>query len=59
MTPISEGDFHMFKILALALVLAGVALSFIGSASAAPTRGDVWQQNYMRERHNPTDTNGG
>jgi hypothetical protein len=49
----------MFKTLALALVLAGVALSFIGSASAAPTHGDVWQQNYMRDRHNPTDTNGG
>jgi hypothetical protein len=49
----------MFKTLALALVLAGVSLSFIGNVSAAPARGS-WQpaHNYMSERHNPTDTNG-
>lgn len=54
-------EISMFRTLALALVLAGVSLSFIGSASAAPARGDVWQpsQNYMRDRHNPADTNGG
>jgi hypothetical protein len=48
------------KTLILALVLAGVALGFIGNVSAAPVRGDAWQpwqQNYQ-ERHNPTDTNG-
>jgi hypothetical protein len=49
----------MFKTLALALVLAGVSLTFIGNVSAAPARGG-WQpsQNYMSDRHNPTDTNG-
>jgi hypothetical protein len=50
----------MFKTFALALVLAGASLSFIGSVSAAPVRGDGWQpsQNYMQDRHNPSDTNG-
>lgn len=50
----------MFKTFALALVLAGASLSFIGSVSAAPVRGDAWQSspNYMQDRHNPTDTNG-
>jgi hypothetical protein len=50
----------MFKTLVLALVLAGASLSFIGNLSAAPVRGDGWQpaQNYMSDRHNPTDTNG-
>jgi hypothetical protein len=49
----------MFKTIALALVLAGASLSFIGNVSAAPARGS-WQpaQNYMSDRHNPTDTNG-
>jgi len=48
------------KTLILALVLAGASLSFIGNVSAAPTRGNSWQpsQNYLQERHNPTDTNG-
>jgi hypothetical protein len=50
----------MFKTLALALVLAGASLSFIGNVSATPVRGGVWQPgpNYHTERHNPTDTNG-
>ena len=49
----------MFKTFALALVLAGVSLSFIGNVSAAPTRGDYRPaQNYMSDRHNPADTNG-
>jgi hypothetical protein len=50
----------MFKTLALALVLAGASLTFIGNVSAAPTRGNVWQPtpNYMSERHDPTNTNG-
>jgi hypothetical protein len=48
------------KTLILALALAGVSLGFIGSVSAAPARGDVWQpsQNYMQDRHDPTNTNG-
>lgn len=47
------------KTLALALVLAGASLSFIGNVSAAPVRGG-WQStpNYMSERHDPTNTNG-
>jgi len=50
----------MFKTLVLALVLAGVSLSFIGSVSAAPVRGDAWQpsHDYMQDRHDPTNTNG-
>jgi len=49
----------MFKTIALALVLAGASLSFIGNVSAAPARGS-WQpaQNYTSDRHSPTDTNG-
>jgi hypothetical protein len=49
----------MFKTPALALVLTGASLSFIGSLSAAPAR-DAWQpaQNYMSERSDPTNTNG-
>jgi hypothetical protein len=48
------------KTFILALVLAGTSLSFIGNLSAAPARGG-WQptHNYMSERHDPTDTNGG
>jgi hypothetical protein len=48
------------KTLIVALVLAGVSLGFIGSVSAAPARGNVWQpsQNYQIDRHNPADTNG-
>lgn len=46
------------KTFALALVLAGVSLGFIGNVSAGPVRGDQPAQNYQAERHNPTDTNG-
>jgi hypothetical protein len=47
------------KTLALALVLAGASLSFIGNLSAAPARGG-WQPmpSYMSERSDPTNTNG-
>jgi hypothetical protein len=47
------------KTLALALVLAGASLSFIGTVSAAPVRGG-WQPtpSYMSERSDPTNTNG-
>ena len=50
----------MFKTIALALVLAGASLTFIGNVSAAPARGGAWQygQNYLQDRHNPSDTNG-
>ena len=48
----------MFKTFALALVLAGASLSFIGNVSAAPARGDAWQPTYSQDRHNPADTNG-
>ncbi len=53
-------EIKMFKTLALALVLAGASLSFIGNVSAAPSRGDAWQppQNVLQDRHNPADTNG-
>jgi hypothetical protein len=52
------------KTLALALVLAGASLSFIGNVSAAPVR-DGWQptqnyefyrsENYMKDRSDPTN----
>lgn len=47
------------KTFLLALVLAGVSLSFIGNVSATPKRD--WQPTYnvMPERHDPTNTNGG
>jgi hypothetical protein len=47
------------KTLALALVLAGASLSFIGNLSAAPVRGG-WQAtpSYMMERSDPSNTNG-
>ena len=42
------------------LVLAGASLTFVGNASAAPSRANTWQaeNSYMSERHNPADTNG-
>ena len=48
------------KTLIAALVLAGTSLTFVASASAAPKQQGSWQaeQNYLMERHNPTDTNG-
>ena len=48
------------KALVTALVLAGASLTLIGNASAGPNHGG-WSQNqdsYMRDRHNPADTNG-
>ena len=52
------------KTLALALVLAGASLSFIGNVSAAPVRGG-WQptqkymndrsEDYMKDRSDPTN----
>ena len=48
----------MFKAIAMALVLAGASLSFIANASAVPSKAPGWGNDYMQERHNPTDTNG-
>jgi hypothetical protein len=56
-----KGDWTMFKTIALALVLAGVSLSFIVNASAAPARSKApgfGNESYMLERHDPTNTNG-
>jgi hypothetical protein len=49
------------KVLVATLVLAGTSLAFVANASARPTQGG-WQgggESYMRERHDPTNTNGG
>ena len=47
------------KVLVAALVLAATSLTFVANASA----GAGWYQgrsdSYMRERHDPTNTNGG
>jgi hypothetical protein len=48
------------KVLVAALVLAGTSLAFVANASAAP-RQSGWSQSddsYMRERVDPTNTNG-
>ena len=50
------------KILAAALVLAATSLTFVAQASAGPRFQPGWSQrsddSYMRERHDPTNTNG-
>ena len=51
------------KVLVAALVLAGTALTFVTDASARPGQGGWqggWQgdESYMRERSEPTNTNG-
>ena len=48
------------KVLIAALVLASTSLAFVADASARPGRSG-WQvrdESYMRERHDPTNTNG-
>jgi hypothetical protein len=47
------------KVLVAALVLAATSLTFVANASARPGQGG-WQGNdsYMRERSDPTNTNG-
>jgi hypothetical protein len=50
------------KVLVAALVLAATSLTFVANASAAPgqpgwSRGGG-DESYMRERHDPTNTNG-
>jgi len=49
----------MFTKIILALVLAGVSLSFVATASAAPKRAQQAIEFYQTDyRHSPTDTNG-
>jgi len=49
------------KVLLAALVLAATSLTFVANASAAPGQSG-WSQGggetWMRERHDPTNTNG-
>ena len=51
------------KVLVATLVLAATSLTFVADASARPNQGGGWYQggdeSYMRERHDPTNTNGG
>jgi hypothetical protein len=53
------------KVLVAALVLAGMSLAVVGNASARPSQSGYqggWQGGYdttPRERHDPTNTNGG
>ena len=54
------------KVLVAALVLSGISLVFVANASARPTgggwQGGGWQRGgdtTPRERHDPTNTNGG
>ena len=51
------------KILVATLVLAATSLTFVANASAGPTPGQSgWSQGggetWMRDRHDPTNTNG-
>jgi Spy/CpxP family protein refolding chaperone len=50
------------KVLIAALVLAATSLAFVANASARPSQPGGWYQggneSYMRERHDPTNTNG-
>ena len=49
------------KVLVAALVLAATSLTFVANASARPSESG-WNQgateSYMRDRHDPTNTNG-
>jgi len=48
------------KVLVAALVLAATSLTFVANASAAPRQSGWWQadESYMRDRSDPTNTNG-
>jgi hypothetical protein len=52
------------KILVAALALAATSLTFVANASAGPVQSGQsgWSQggteSYMRDRHDPTNTNG-
>jgi Spy/CpxP family protein refolding chaperone len=48
------------KVLVTALLLVGTSLTLVASASAAPAQ-PGWSQpdeSYMKDRHDPTNTNG-
>ena len=52
------------KVLVAALVLAATSLTFVANASAKPTGQSGYSQggygeSYLRDRHDPTNTNGG
>jgi hypothetical protein len=49
------------KVLVATLVLAATSLTFVANASARPSESGWYQggnETYMRERHDPTNTNG-
>ena len=50
------------KVLAATLVLTATSLTFVAQAAAGPRVQPGWSQrsddSYMRERHDPTNTNG-
>jgi hypothetical protein len=49
------------KVLVAALVLAATSLTFVANASAGPRQSGWYQgggESYMRERSDPTNTNG-
>ena len=57
--PLTQTEIQMFAKTILALVLAGVSLSFVANASAAPKRSHVGTEFYQTDyRGSPTDTNG-
>jgi hypothetical protein len=49
------------KVLVTALVLVGTPLTLVGNASAGPNQrgGSQGQENYLNDRHDQTNTNGG
>jgi Spy/CpxP family protein refolding chaperone len=51
------------KALVAALIVAATSLTFVADASAGPRQGNGWSSqgggNYMNDRHDPTNTNGG
>jgi hypothetical protein len=57
--PLEPTETFMFAKIILALVLAGVSLSFVANASAAPKRSHYQPERYQTDyRGNPADTNG-
>jgi hypothetical protein len=56
---LTETETPMFAKTILALVLAGVSLSFVANASAAPKRSHAGTEFYQSDyRGSPADTNG-
>jgi hypothetical protein len=59
LSPLTQTEIPMFTKTILALVLAGVSLSFVATASAAPKRSQQAIEFYQTDyRHSPSDTNG-